>query len=181
MYLSCWDTTEDKGRELWVSTHVEHLIPHVPVWGKWGMYQMMKKTMLAWALIIGWQWSLFRLLSDGTCTVLISVVCVHCSKLSSVDTLGERKKRSTTGAGRLRECKNAEFVWEFNKTGVAISRAVCLRECPLRELRHFNFWMKRANFSAQSRRWFSSAVGACWKPCTCFALYYLSLAVSQWC
>ena len=34
---------------------------------------------------------------------------------------------------RLRECKNAEFVRGLNKA--AVSRAVYLRECPLRELR----------------------------------------------
>ena len=27
------------------------------------------------------------------------------------------KKGSVTGAGRLQECENTEFVWEFNKTG----------------------------------------------------------------
>ena len=35
------------------------------------------------------------------------------------------KKVSVTGAGRLRECKNTEFVWELRKTGflkVAVSR-----------------------------------------------------------
>ena len=29
------------------------------------------------------------------------------------------KKGSVTGAGRLRECKNTEFVWELRKTGVS--------------------------------------------------------------
>ena len=29
----------------------------------------------------------------------------------------EVKKVSITGAGRLRECKNTEFVWELRKTG----------------------------------------------------------------
>ena len=27
------------------------------------------------------------------------------------------KKVSVTGAGRLQECENRQFVWEFNKTG----------------------------------------------------------------
>ena len=27
------------------------------------------------------------------------------------------KKVSVTGAGRLRECENTEFVWELNKSG----------------------------------------------------------------
>ena len=45
---------------------------------------------------------------------------------------------SVTVAGRLRECKNTEFVLEFNKTGfdkVTLSRAVRLRECQFMELR----------------------------------------------
>ena len=29
------------------------------------------------------------------------------------------KKVSVTGAGRLWECKNTEFVWELRKTGVS--------------------------------------------------------------
>ena len=42
------------------------------------------------------------------------------------------KKLSVIEAGRLRECKNTEFVWELRKTGVAkaaIKRAVHLLEC----------------------------------------------------
>ena len=35
-----------------------------------------------------------------------------------------------TGAGHFWECKNTEFVWQLRETvKVAISRAVCLREC----------------------------------------------------
>ena len=42
-----------------------------------------------------------------------------------------------TGAGRLGECKNTEFVWELSKTGFCKggrSSAVHLRECSLGEL-----------------------------------------------
>ena len=42
------------------------------------------------------------------------------------------KTLSVIEAGRLRECKNTEFVWELRKTGVAkaaIKRAVHLLEC----------------------------------------------------
>ena len=42
------------------------------------------------------------------------------------------KKLSVIEAGRLRECKNTEFVWELRKTGVAkaaIKRAVHLLAC----------------------------------------------------
>ena len=51
------------------------------------------------------------------------------------------KKVSITGAGRLRECKNTEFVWEVSKRGfvkAAVSRAVPLREGPLGELPRIN-------------------------------------------
>ena len=48
------------------------------------------------------------------------------------------KKVSVARAGRLRECKNRDFVWELRKTGfceggrwVDLSR---LRECPLGKL-----------------------------------------------
>ena len=47
------------------------------------------------------------------------------------------KKVTITGAGRLRECKITEFVWELRKQGFVIavvSRAVRLRECPLGQL-----------------------------------------------
>ena len=41
----------------------------------------------------------------------------------------------TEAGGRLRKCKNTEFVWEFRKKGgslkAAVIRAVRLRECPL--------------------------------------------------
>ena len=51
----------------------------------------------------------------------------------------DAKKVFVTGAGRLRECKDTEFVWELRKTGfvkmaVQLSRAVRLRECPLGQL-----------------------------------------------
>ena len=39
----------------------------------------------------------------------------------------DAKKVPVTGAGRLRECKTTEFVWELEKRGfvkVAVSRAV---------------------------------------------------------
>ena len=42
------------------------------------------------------------------------------------------KKLSVIEAGRLRECKNTEFVWELRKRGVAkaaIKRAVHLLQC----------------------------------------------------
>ena len=46
----------------------------------------------------------------------------------------DAKKVFVPGAGRLRECKNTEFVWELSKTGfcvkVAISGAVRLPEYP---------------------------------------------------
>ena len=44
------------------------------------------------------------------------------------------KKVSVIGAGRLRNCKNTEFVWDLSKGGfvkVAVSKAVPLRELPL--------------------------------------------------
>ena len=41
-----------------------------------------------------------------------------------------KKVSIITGAGHFWECKNTEFVWQLKKTvKVAISRAVCLREC----------------------------------------------------
>ena len=41
-----------------------------------------------------------------------------------------KKVSIVTGAGHFWECKNTEFVWQLKKTvKVAISRAVCLREC----------------------------------------------------
>ena len=41
-----------------------------------------------------------------------------------------KKVSVITGAGHFWECKNTEFVWQLKKTvKVAISRAVCLREC----------------------------------------------------
>ena len=51
----------------------------------------------------------------------------------------DAKKVSVTEAGRLRECKNTQFVWELRKTAfceqkVAVSRAFRLRERPLGEL-----------------------------------------------
>ena len=39
-----------------------------------------------------------------------------CSKMYLQNKL-DVKKVSAAGAGRLRECKNTEFVWEFGKTG----------------------------------------------------------------
>ena len=42
----------------------------------------------------------------------------------------QSKKESVTGAGRLRECKYAEFLWQLRKTGfvkVAVSRAALIR------------------------------------------------------
>ena len=51
----------------------------------------------------------------------------------------DAKKVSVTEAGRLRESKSTQFVWELRKTAfckqkVAVSRAFHLRECPLGEL-----------------------------------------------
>ena len=46
----------------------------------------------------------------------------------------DAKKMSITGAGRLRECENTEFVWELREPGfvkVAVSRADRLWESPL--------------------------------------------------
>ena len=41
-----------------------------------------------------------------------------------------KKVSIVTGAGHFWECKNTEFVWQMRETvKVAISRAVCLREC----------------------------------------------------
>ena len=41
-----------------------------------------------------------------------------------------KKVSIVTGAGHFWECKNTEFVWQLRETvKVAISRAVCLREC----------------------------------------------------
>ena len=41
-----------------------------------------------------------------------------------------KKVSVITGAGHFWECKNTEFVWQLRETvKVAISRAVCLREC----------------------------------------------------
>ena len=49
--------------------------------------------------------------------VLVSKL-MQCSRSSCKRTLlGREKKASLTGAGRLRECENTEFVWELNKTG----------------------------------------------------------------
>ena len=49
---------------------------------------------------------------------------------------------SITGAGRLQEWKNKEFVREFRKKGfvkVAVNRDVIrLRECPLAEIPLYN-------------------------------------------
>ena len=47
------------------------------------------------------------------------------------------KKVFVTGAGRLRECENTEFVWELSKTGFCKGgrkKSCPLRECPLGEL-----------------------------------------------
>ena len=41
-----------------------------------------------------------------------------------------KKVSIVTGAGHFWECKNTEFVWQLREmVKVAISRAVCLREC----------------------------------------------------
>ena len=41
-----------------------------------------------------------------------------------------KKVSIVTGAGHFWECKNTEFVWQLRETvKVAISRAVCLRQC----------------------------------------------------
>ena len=52
------------------------------------------------------------------------------------------KEVSTTGAGRLQEWKNKEFVRELRKKGfvkVAVNRDVIrLRECPLAEIPLYN-------------------------------------------
>ena len=57
----------------------------------------------------------------------------------SWDTLGMRQicPVHNSRAGRLRELKNIEFLWESKKWSfvkVAVSRTVRLRECPLGEL-----------------------------------------------
>ena len=43
---------------------------------------------------------------------------------------------SESGRGRLRECLNTKFVWEFKRGFVkaVVSKVVRLQECPLREL-----------------------------------------------
>ena len=52
----------------------------------------------------------------------------------------QSKKESVTGAGRLRECKYAEFLWQLRKTGFCESgsKQSCpnslTRDCPLGEL-----------------------------------------------
>ena len=43
------------------------------------------------------------------------------------------------GNVRLRECKNTEFAGYGVSNKAAVSRAVRLRECPLRELRLYEF------------------------------------------
>ena len=40
------------------------------------------------------------------------------SGISRKRTPSGAKKVPVTGAGRLRECKNTEFVWELRKTGL---------------------------------------------------------------
>ena len=53
----------------------------------------------------------------------------------------EAKVVSVTGTGSLPECVNKGFVWTQVKRGfvkAAVSRAVRLRECPLRELRLYS-------------------------------------------
>ena len=66
-------------------------------------------------------------------------------KLPEVETLGKQKKcPQLDWAGRLWKCVNTEFVWDkvqmggFRQGGhLFTSRAVRLRECPLRELRMY--------------------------------------------
>ena len=43
------------------------------------------------------------------------------------------KKVSVTGAGRLWECQNTEFVWELRKTGFC--EGGCKQSCPLTRVR----------------------------------------------
>ena len=71
--------------------------------------------------------------------------------------LREVEKVSTTAAGRLREYVNTVFVCRLEvKQGfvkVAVSRAVSLRECPLRKLQlYFNLSRIFRTFDEESKR-----------------------------
>ena len=63
-------------------------------------------------------------------------------------TSSEREKAVRNGAGRFREGKNTEFVWELTKRDFAKwpeVEAVHLPECPLRELPlYYVFYLKNA-------------------------------------
>ena len=50
------------------------------------------------------------------------LICAKCTLVRQRYRRSSRKRTPSgrekiTGAGRLRECENTEFVWEFNKTG----------------------------------------------------------------
>ena len=73
----------------------------------------------------------------------LSSVCLGLTSNSPVNPLSVR--------GRLRECKNPEFVWELKWDFVmaVVSRAIrYIRECPLREL---NLLYESANDSLNEK------------------------------
>ena len=87
---------------------------------------------------------LILLLYGGSCVAVKTdaFVCFCQPKRTTVKALVKERPRDSkmmlvTGAGRVREFKNTDFLWELKKTRFfegAISRAVRLRECPLGEL-----------------------------------------------
>ena len=89
-----------------------HLLPDCPeTITIFNFFQQFVKPKIKQLLISDKQKEVIEL-SD---TLLISVAFVKIWKLSGADTLWMQKKVSVTGAGRLRECKNTEFVWELRK------------------------------------------------------------------
>ena len=67
--------------------------------------------------------SLIQPLYDGSCVAVKTdaFVCFYQPKRSTVKALvkerpRDSKKMFVTGAGRLRECKNTDFLWELKKT-----------------------------------------------------------------
>ena len=70
-----------------------------------------------------WNYTIVKMTPTVTLTLTIRSPCLpkECknrySRSSRKWTPLGVKKASVTGAGRLRECENTEFVWEFNKTG----------------------------------------------------------------